>query len=308
MNDLSKINLNLLKILDALLTESHVTSAGSQVGLSQSATSTALKQLRDILGDPILVRGQGSQMYLTDYAKSIQGPVSRLIQEITGLFKREVFAPDTVTRTFHIGMSDYMSFVLLPQIIERLHEEAPYIKLVVHHINYFNDASKLETGELDLVLGNFPDAPSHIERQSLYEDYPVFVAHQSHPIFLEDKKMTLSQIIAYPLIMVSFMNDPTDNYLDRLIKSQGLPAKVKVVVPHALIALMSLQKNNYITHTVKRMAEPIAKQSHLRFIDPPVELLSLEKEPYVAQQYWYKTSSSDEAHQWLRQLIASVAS
>lgn len=308
MTDLSEINLNLLKILDALLTESHVTLAGKKMGLSQSATSTALKQIRDILGDPILVRGQGSQMFLTEYAKSIQGQVSKLIQDLSQLFYREPFVANTTRRTFHVGMSDYLSFVLLPDIIDRLNKEAPHVKLIVHHLNYFNDATALERGELDLVLGYFPDAPLHIDREALYEDSPVFVAHQSHPIFLMKRKITLKEIVKFPLIMVSFMNDPTDNYLDRLIKMAGLEADVNIVVPHALIALLSLKKNNYITHTVKRIAEPIAKQVGLKWFETPQSLIKKAKESaYVAHQYWYKTTQDDQAHVWLRRLILEVA-
>lgn len=308
MTDLSSINLNLLKILDALLSESHVTGAGLKLGMSQSATSTALKQIRDLLDDPILVRGQGSQMFLTDYAKSIQGQVSRLTRELSHLFNRETFDPSLSSRVFHIGLSDYLSFVLLPDLINHLEKRAPQIKLIVHHVNYFNDANRLETGELDLVLGSFPDAPRHIESEALYEDYPVFVAHKAHPLFASSKAPKLKDIIQYPLIMVSYMNDPTDNYLDRLIKSQGLEAQAKVVVPHALIALLTLKKNHYITHTVKRIAEPIAKWVGLDFLPTPKDLPKIERQtPYVAQQYWYKTSTQDTGHQWLRHLIKEVA-
>lgn len=308
MADLSNINLNLLKILDAILTESHVTAAGQRLGLSQSATSTALKQIRDLLHDPVLVRGQGSQMYLTDYAKSIQGQVSRLTRELSNLLHREEFDPRSSTRVFHIGMSDYLSFVLLPDLINHLAQIAPNIKLIVHHVNYFNDARQLESGELDLILGYFPDAPRHIECEALYEDHPVFVAHKSHPLFEYDKDIVLEDIIQFPLIMVSFMNDPTDNYFDRLIKTQGLDATVKVVVPHALIALLSLKNNHYITHTVNRIAEPFAELVGLDFLPTPKNLPKKESQtPYVAHQYWYKTTTDDSEHQWLRHLIKEIA-
>lgn len=308
MSDLSGINLNLLKILDVLLSKSHVTAASQALGLSQSGVSTALKQLRDLLEDPLLVREQGSQMYLTDYAKSIQGEVSRLTRELAQLFHREIFNPTLSTRVFHIGMSDYLSFVLLPNLITKLNHVAPNIKLIIHHVNYFNDSKKLENGEWDLVLGNFPDAPRHIECESLYEDYPVFVAYKDHPLFNQEKNLKLKDIITYPLIMVSFMNDPTDNYLDRLIKSKGLDATVSVVVPHALIALLSLKNNSYITHTVKRIAEPIAKQAELKFLPNPTDLPKAEnKVPYIAHQYWYKTVNDDLGHLWLRGLIKETA-
>ena len=306
MNDLSDINLNLLKILDALLTESHVTGAGKRLGLSQSATSTALGQLRELLQDPILVRGQGGQMQLTDYAKSLQSRVSRLVQELTRVFNRQSFDAAQATRVFHVGMSDYLSFVLLPGLIQKLQAVAPQVKLVIHHVNYFNDGKQLERGELDLVLGSFPNIPQHLASQELYQDQGVFVANRQHPL-AKRKSLLLKDITQYPLIMVSYMNDPTDNYLDRLLKSHELNARVSVVVPHALIALQSLHHSQFITHTVKRIAKPLADQLGLCFLKNPSDLKKETQDPYTAKQYWYKTTSDDPGHSWLRGVIKQVA-
>lgn len=139
-------------------------------------------------------------------------------------------------------------------------------------------------------------------------DDPVFVASKNHPLFRETQ-LTLKDITQYPLIMVSFMNDPTDNYLDRLIKSQGLSATVFVVVPHALIALQSLPNSQFITHTVKGIAAPIASQIGLGFLPTPIDLISKKADtPYVAHQYWHKTTAVDPGNQWLRQAIEHIVS
>ena len=107
--------------------------------------------------------------------------------------------------------------------------------------------------------------------------------------------------------MVSSDHDPTDNYLDRVLKSEGLSAEVKMIVPQVFVALLSLKNNQFITHTVKRIVEPIAKQSGLMFLPISPEWKLAHESLYIAHQYWYKSSSDDPAHQWLRALIKEIS-
>ena len=123
------------------------------------------------------------------------------------------------------------------------------------------DALLLENGKLDWVLGYFPEAPLHIDREPLYTDQAVFVTHQSRSIFTMQKRVTLAKWLDYPLIMVSSRHDPLNRQLERSIVAASLRANVSIVVPHSLIALLSLNKNHYITHTLKRIAiDPTTKR------------------------------------------------
>ncbi len=310
MSDLLNINFNLLKILDALLEHSHVTAAGEQVGLSQAATSNALKQLRQHLNDPLLVRGHGSSMTLTDYAKSIRSDVKQVLSQIDQLFNPgKPFVACMSQRVFHIALSDYLSFIIIPKLAEKLNRLAPKARLIVHHLNDLNDAKCLENHDYDLVLGSFSNAPMHLEREKLYEDHPTFVAKKSHPIFnIPSQQLSLKAITHYPLIMVAFSDDPSNNYLDQLLKSAGCDKTVSILVPHALIALQALKKGQFITHTVKRLAEPMAKQLGLKLLSTPMELRKPKYcQPYTAYQYWHKTMTTDPAHSWLRSLVKSCS-
>src|ERR1700722_6325781 len=114
----SNLNLNLLKDLDVLLREQNVSRAGAKLGITQSAMSLALKQLRYIYQDDLLVRGQSSKMTLTTFAKTLLPQVNQALQAVDTVFTAHLpFEPKHSQRTFHIGMSDYIAFVLLPKLM-----------------------------------------------------------------------------------------------------------------------------------------------------------------------------------------------
>lgn len=93
-------DLNLIKVLDALLREGSTVRAGARLGLSQPAVSAALSRLRQTLGDPLFVR-RGRGLEATDHARSLAPTVARLMQEIEGLLEaRASFDPTTERRVF----------------------------------------------------------------------------------------------------------------------------------------------------------------------------------------------------------------
>lgn len=307
MNDLN-INLNLLKVLSALLQEVHVTAAGRKVNLTQAATSNALKQLRAIFQDPLLVRGQGGQMTLSPLAESLKPRVRLAIEQLQGIFDVDKsFVARESTRVFNVGMNDYFEFVLLPMLIERIANLAPQVKLNAFHMNSFNDTSLLSEGRIDLVLGNFPNIPQNLMTQALFTDMATFVARKNHPIF-KDQHVKFKDMLEYQFIMVSFMEDPKSNYLDHLFKRANLDKRVSVTVPHAMTALHSIAHSNLITHTCCHIARPFASNMRLTLINKPTGMPKLFTDgEYQAKQYWHKSQQQDPGHQWLRQQIKHVA-
>ena len=300
--NLSGLNLNLLVALDALLVEFHVTSAGKRVGLSQPAMSTVLKQLREIYHDELLLRGQGSRMQLTDLALSLREPVRTALQQVEIAFSgHQIFEAKTSSRTFHVGMSDYISFVLLPKLIKRLSREAPDVKLVIHHINRLSSYQPFESQPIDLILGNFAKAPRSLMCQRLFSDKGVCVARKEHALF-KRKKITIADLAKHKHVMVSYMDDPQDTFLDQIFREHGLNVTTRFVVPHALMALYVLPGTDLVTHTVSKIAEPLLTALKLRAIDSPFFCPD-----YVANQYWQPRHNNDSGHQWMRQLIKDLA-
>jgi DNA-binding transcriptional LysR family regulator len=119
------LNLNDLVALDALLTEGHITRAAARSGISQSAMSHTLGRLRDVLGDPLLVRGRGG-MVLTPRATRLAGVVRRSLAELEeALFDEPAFDPATSTRTFTIACVDVIAAPLLIPLTAVMERTAP---------------------------------------------------------------------------------------------------------------------------------------------------------------------------------------
>lgn len=300
--ELTKLNLNLLRALDALLTTRHVTVAGKQIGLSQSAMSIALKQLRELFRDDLLVRGLGRSMQLTPLAKSLVTPVNDTMKSINEIFiGHKPFVPETDVRTFHVGMTDMPSFLLIPRLIQRLHDEAPHIKIQVHHPKYLHTSEIFETGELDLIIGVFDSAPDTLKVQTLFIDEGVCVARKGHPGF-KGGNLSMSDFLKYPSIMMTHPGAPHGNFVDRNLVRMGYDEHVSVCVPHGLIPLISLPNTDYITLTIRRLAYSFAPTYDLVMAEPPFELPS-----YVCKQFWHQQDTNDPAHQWLRRIFKEVA-
>ena len=299
--NLSELNLNLLVGLNALLLEKNVTEAGKRIGVSQSAMSNVLKQLRDLYQDELLIRSQSSYMTLTECAETLREPVQLALQQIEIAFsKNRDFNPLIATRTFHIGMSDYLSYVLLPKLVEYITRYAPNIRLVIHHVNYLSSLEQFSYPALDLIIGKFPKAPSSLMSQRLFDDEGVFVVCHKH-LLAQKKKISLATLAQYQYIMVSFREDPKDTFLEHFFREYDIAIKTSIVVPHAMMALHALPNTQLVTHTVRGLVKPLAKPFNLKILSTEIS-----SPQYTAFQYWQTKYNNEPGHRWLRTTIKSL--
>src|SRR5437867_2359507 len=162
---------HLLRVLYVLLTERSVTRAALRLNQSQPAVSVALKRLRVITGDPLLVRSKAGMvptergLLLLAHAKAALDEISHIVEPA------KTFDPMRATREFRIGARDYLATFFIPRIVADLRMHAPHCKLNVCALGPDLDYEQaLEEGKLDLVIGNWPSPPDHYRMQPLYED------------------------------------------------------------------------------------------------------------------------------------------
>lgn len=203
--DLYRINLNLLIALDILFQEKNVTEAAKKIFLTQSAMSNNLQQLRIIFKDELLMR-EKKGMVLTSYAKELQPQLHRVLQELSGLVMNcRCFEPKTSTRVFKIGLSDYLSVLILPELITLLQIEAPYIKISVVSAYHLSSNEPFEKEEYDLAIGKMFQISSPVNTQLLFKDSAVCIINPKHPL-AKKKKITLKDYLAYQHIAVCANN------------------------------------------------------------------------------------------------------
>ncbi|MBY0408787.1 MAG: LysR family transcriptional regulator, partial [Burkholderiaceae bacterium] len=158
-----KIDLHLIRVLHTVLIERSVSKAALRLGMHQPAVSAALKRLRDLSGDPLLVRS-GASMLPTDAALRMVEPAGAILRSAEALFSdARGFDPRTATRTFRVAASDYLDPLFLPQLVARIKVEAPLCPIEILPLSAETHYhAQLAQGEVDVVIGNWPQPPDDL--------------------------------------------------------------------------------------------------------------------------------------------------
>jgi DNA-binding transcriptional LysR family regulator len=295
-NDLTQLDLNLLMALHALLKERSVTRAGETLGLSQSATSHALKRLRKLFDDPLLVRtSQG--MIPTSRAEHLIEPLRQILLEIEQLIQTPTFDPKTAEGRIQITATDYATVVILPTLLKRVAEEAPHLDIECHHWRE-DTLEKLRNGEIDLALGgqNPPDSNEFNFQQLFVEDF-VSIVRADHPV--TQSEFTTDVFLAWSHALITVTNSRM-GYIDKLLEEFGAKRRILLQLPHFLAAPLIVAKTDLILTLPRRLAMLFAEFANLSVLDPPIEL---DEFNYI--QIWHKRRQHEPRHTWLRELIAS---
>lgn len=193
------LDLNLLRVFEALLAEGGATRAGQRLGLTQSAVSHALARLRATLDDELFVRGP-SGLQPTPRALELGGAVREAMKLLEAAVAPQRFDPSTAERRFVIAAGAYACSVLMPAVTQRVLKAAPGVRLRIRNVEApFADA--LDRGEIDLVIGGFQQVPERFAYRSLFAEHGVWVLRADHPAARPD--MTMDDIAGLPHLLVT---------------------------------------------------------------------------------------------------------
>jgi DNA-binding transcriptional LysR family regulator len=295
--NLSSIDLNLLVALDALISEAHVGRAARKIGLSQPAASHALRRLRELVGDPLLVR-VGSRMELTPRALGLRGSLAETLERVRSLLVADSFEPGSSSRRFSITMADHVADLVVPALIKRVVAEAPGVRLDV--LPWQSPASmKFERlRSIDLLISCSPDELAGFERQTLFSDTEAVVVRRGHTsvsrlknlrVFLESRHVAV--------VGRGRTEDPVDAWL----REEGLGRQIVLLVPSYLQALHVVARTNLVAFVPKRLAEALAKPLSLAVLEPPID-----PGKYVEFLFYPRRGLQDPASIWLRRLVIEI--
>lgn len=294
---LADINLNLLVALDAMLDEGTVTAAARRLGVTQSAMSHSLRQLRELVDDPLFVRGAGGLMP-TPRAEALRRPVRRALLDLQhALRDPPSFDPSTAQRRFGVGAGDYIALTVLPRLLERS-LDTPGLDLdVVPFVAA--ETSQLATGELDLVLAAFvPPAPG-LRRAAVFTDDFVCLVRRDHPSVR--RRLTLRQFARLPHVLISPTGSGTSP-VDRQLAAHGLQRRVALRIRYFLAAPMVVASSDLVLTAPRRLGEAFARHFALEIHEPPVALDS-----FTVEQVWHERFDADPGHRWLRERVHASA-
>lgn len=301
MDDLRRIDLNLLLALYALLSEKHVSRAAERIYRSQPALSHSLNLLRQHFNDPLLVR-QGSKMTLTPKAESLLYPLEQALAQLNGLLKPEPFDPAASQVRFRLAMSDYASAIILPPLSQQLRQQAPNIGLAISQANRTTMLLQLQEGQIDFAFSPFDpkQLPENIEYFCLFEEH--FIGVTDHANLPKDPdNWQLTDWLNRPHILVDLQTDRTDE-IRQTLAEQGYPLQPMLTLPHWNNAIKLLPHTDFVLTIASKMAQDLTAYPRLRRFSPPLPLPSLNY--YVV---WHKRQTHNQAHRWLREQIIQVS-
>jgi len=295
--NLASLDLNLLVALDALLREVSVSRAADRIGLSQPATSHALRRLREVMGDPLLVRA-GPRMELTPRAEVLREPLAAALAQVRGLFEEDVFDPATSRRQFKAMIPDVCTSVLLPGIVKRLEAEAPHVRLTLAPFRTPGMITPDFARALDLIIAYQDHDFPGFHRERLYTDSDALAVRRGRPgahrLSMLDGFLAARHVAVVSRGMAA---DPIDTWLEEL----GHRREVVLTTPTYLQALEVTARTDLVAFVPSRLIAAAGADLGLRRLDPPLDTGHDEQDLLHPARL-----HTDPASIWLRRLVLEV--
>ncbi|WLA81389.1 LysR family transcriptional regulator [Bradyrhizobium elkanii] len=291
--NLNSLDLNLLVALDALLREANVSRAAMRLNLSQPATSHALQRLRDLIGDPLLVRN-GARMELTPRAQALRSPLAHALDQVRALFISDDFDAARSDRHFRLMMPDLAVELLMPPLMEKVTLIAPNVTIDV--VPWRGPA--IFTPEfartIDLVI-SIGDSFKGFHRQRLYTDSDALAVRRGHPAGTKLKKREAFLAARHVAVIIRGQNE---DLIDTWLRAKGIERRIALVVPGYIEALHVTARTDLVAFVPRRLISALSKQLSLMTVTPPLD-------PGIDEQHmFYPTRAQmDPGSIWLRRLM-----
>ncbi|WP_433891140.1 LysR family transcriptional regulator [Streptomyces sp. CA-111067] len=294
-----QLDLNLLRVFDALLQDGSVTAASERLHLSVPATSRALGRLRRAMGDPILVRA-GRGMAPTPFALRTAPRVRSLLEEASALISadREVSVGD-LERTFSIRINDGVAATLAVAAVEATAAVAPGV--VLRFVGEGDESVEaLRDGSVDLDIGVNDVVAPDIRSALLYRERVVGIVRADSPLG-RHRRPSLRELCRHPHVSAS-RRGRTRGPLDDALAAAGLQRRVAAVVPAFALATLLVASSPYVGLVPRRLAEQYSRTLAIRWFEIPAPLPELD-----VRLLWHARLDADPAQRWLRQSLKQAS-
>jgi DNA-binding transcriptional LysR family regulator len=295
MVDLKLFDLNLLVALDALIIEGSVSGAARRIGIGQPAMSHALGRLRDLFGDPLLVR-VGSTMRPTARALDLAEPVARVLADIrANVLADRVFLPEREERVFRLGASDYVMAAILPKLLAGLHVAAANVRVAAGPVARDEADAKLTNGLIDVAVGYYPGESAAMKRETLF--------HEDHVCLFDadacgtTPPITLDAYLSLPHFLVSSAAD-FSGAIDTALAAMKCRRFVQLSTPSFLTIPFLLRGSRAVAVVPLRLARHCRDAIGLAVSPPPVKV-----DGFDVAMVWHARTDSDPAQRWFRDRV-----
>lgn len=296
-----KIDLHLIRVLHTVLTERSVSRAALRLGMYQPAVSAALKRLRELAGDPLLVRS-GAGMVPTDAGLRMIEPSASILRAAEMLFSdARGFEPQASTHVFRVAAADYLDPQFLPQLVSQVKQQAPQTRIEIHPLTAAADYhEQLAQGAVDLVVGNWLKPPQELHLGKLFADEIVCLVSRDHPAakrgWTQESWLESEHLAPTPAFPGG------RGVIDEVLEERGLARNITARCPHFGLLPRMVASSLLILTTGRQFCERYLSHLPVVILPCPVPFPEL-----VYYQLWHERSHSSAAARWLRDRVKQVA-
>ena len=309
----NRLDLNLLRVFDAVMDERSVLRASQKVCLSQSAVSHALARLRQMLGDELFIRTT-SGMQPTTRALAMAPLIREAWKSLEEAIGPAEFEPRSSNRRFAIAVSDFITTVMLPDLHGLLRREAPLVDLVIHPDSATDLAEQMDLGQLDAVIGIFSDVPARFQVGSLFTYDDVLIANSSQNI----GDLSIETLSGLSIAAVSLHGDQ-EGIVEGFVSQRGLSRRsemfdrralehalsaseqgrrIAVSLPHFLAIPALLEQTGLVAIVPRPLGRSLANTHPISAYELPYETAAME-----VSVLWHERTAKDAPQQWLREML-----
>ncbi len=311
--NINAIDLNLLRVFDALLEERSVTRAGARLGLSQSAVSHSLNRLRSLVGDELFVRSPRG-VRPTTRAFEMGPDVHAALVQLQQALSAKQFEPQVTERRFTIMSAAYTNALLMPQLVAKMSEAAPRAELIIAEGDP-DIQEQLDAHRVDFVIGALESAPERVLNTVLLRENLTWVVRAGHP--LADGPGTIERLVESPHVVIRrrryadeigrpsvVMRGSWDDQgaFENELRAKGLTRRVGVTVPDTYSALAVVRRSDMVALIPERLALQTAQSGFLATVQPPYPSPQVELNLLAL-----KERMNEPAMKWMHALIMETA-
>ncbi len=299
--DLSRIDLNLLVLFEAVMDERHVARAAGRLHVSPSAVSHGLGRLRELLRDPLFLR-HPKGVVPTERATSLAaGIVDVLARARAVIGSAEPFDPRRTERTFRLAAPEAATAVLLPALLKRIRRTAPQVRLSYANLIGRFDAAyeRLDQREIDVAVIPVGEVPARFAARDVVRRVLRSRHRVGHPL---GTRPSLDRYCAMDHVIVS-QSGELHGLVDRRLEAHAKTRRVVLAVPEFLLALIVVEQSDLVAALPKRFVETHARRFRVRTARPP---LALDSDPLRAVAT--RAALQDTGIAWLVGELAHAAS
>ena len=296
-----RIDLHLIRVLHTVLTERSVSRAALKLGMYQPAVSAALKRLRELAGDPLLVRS-GAGMVPTVAGLRMIEPAADILRSAEVLFSdARAFDPATASLRLSLAASDYLDPLFLPQLVTQIKAQAPLAGVDIHPLSRDADyRSLLAQGTVDVVIGNWAQPPEDLHLGRLFGDEVVCLVAQHHPAVR--RGWDLQAWLDAEHIAPTPTHPGARGVIDEQLAAQGLTRRIAARCPFFGLIPAMVAGSLLVLTTGRQYCERFTGQLPVAILAPPVTFPRM-----MYYQLWHERTHASQAGRWLRDQVKSVA-